>query len=56
MRVPKSPEPDPGGRWETIRYAIDNNGRTIRLCILLVSSSAVVVAAIGLLPHLLSKL
>jgi hypothetical protein len=57
MRVPKSPEPDPGGRWETIRYAIDSNARTIRLClILLIGSSAVVGAAFATLPHLLSRL
>jgi hypothetical protein len=57
VRVPKSPEPDPGGRWETIRYALDSNARTIRLCfILLISSSVVAAAVAGLLPHLLSRL
>ena len=57
MRVPKSPEPDPGGRWATIRYALDSNARTVRLCvILLISSSAVVLALIGLVPHLLPRL
>ena len=28
-------------KWETIRYALDNNGRTIRLCIILLTMSAV---------------
>jgi hypothetical protein len=23
-----------GGRWETIRYALDSNARTIRLCLI----------------------
>jgi hypothetical protein len=23
-----------GGRWETVRYALDSNARTIRLCLI----------------------
>ena len=34
MSVPVSPEPYPGGRWETIRYALDSNPRTLRLCLI----------------------
>lgn len=34
MSVPVSPEPSPGGRWETIRYALDSNPRTLRLCLI----------------------
>ena len=48
MRVPTPPQPP--SRWETIRYALDSNARTIRLCfILLIGSSAVVLTVIGLL-------
>jgi hypothetical protein len=25
-----------GGRWKTIRYALDSNARTFRLCLILV--------------------
>jgi hypothetical protein len=35
MRVPASREPRHGGRWETIRYALDTNPRTFRLCLIL---------------------
>jgi hypothetical protein len=36
---------------------LDSNGRTIRLCcIMLIGSSAVVAAAIAVLPHFLSRL
>jgi hypothetical protein len=57
MRKPESPPPDDDGRWPTIRYALDSNARTIRLCcILLIGSSAIVVAAITMLPHLLAGL
>jgi len=36
-----------GGRWETIRYALDSNARTFRLClILLVTIVAPVAAAV----------
>jgi hypothetical protein len=57
VRVPKSPEPDPSGRWETIRYALDSNARTIRLCcIRLIGSSAVAAAVAELLLHFLPRL
>jgi hypothetical protein len=35
MSVPAPREPGPGGRWETIRYALDTNPRTFRLCLIL---------------------
>lgn len=35
MRVPAPREPRHGGRWETIRYALDTNPRTFRLCLIL---------------------
>jgi hypothetical protein len=44
------------GRWETIRYALDSNARTARLCaILLVTSlsSAAVTVAVVLVHHVL---
>jgi hypothetical protein len=55
----KVPTPTPSrhvGRWETIRYALDSNARTIRLCliwIVVIGSSDLAVAAAGRLPHLL---
>jgi hypothetical protein len=44
------------GRWETIRYALDSNARTFRLClILLVTTVSPVVAAVVavLIRHML---
>jgi hypothetical protein len=35
MSVPAPGELDRGGRWQTIRYALDNNPRTFRLCLIL---------------------
>jgi len=35
MSVPGPREPRHGGRWETIRYALDTNPRTFRLCLIL---------------------
>lgn len=29
-----SPEPSPTGRWETVRYALDSNPRTLRFCLI----------------------
>ena len=51
MSVPVSPEPSPGGRWETIRYALDSNPRTLRLCLIwfVVIVSPVVTTVITLL-------
>jgi hypothetical protein len=35
MSLPSPHEPrHDGGRWETIRYAIDSNARTLRLCLI----------------------
>jgi hypothetical protein len=36
MSVPASRQSCHGGRWETIRYALDSNARTFRLCLILV--------------------
>jgi hypothetical protein len=47
MRVPKVRQPCRGGRWETIRYALDSNARTFRFCLIwvvLITSSAVAAA------------
>jgi hypothetical protein len=33
LSAPYEPRRD-GGRWETIRYAIDSNARTLRLCLI----------------------
>jgi hypothetical protein len=35
MSVPAPREPGQGSRWETIRYALDTNPRTFRLCLIL---------------------
>ena len=40
MRVPATKHPCHGGRWETIRYALDSNARTVRLCLILVMVAA----------------
>src|SRR5690348_13735694 len=56
MSLPVSREPHPGGRWETIRYALDSNPRTLRLCLIwfVVIVSPVVGTVITLLMrHLL---
>jgi len=35
LRLPTPQEPDPGNsRWSVIRYALDSNARTIRLCLI----------------------
>jgi hypothetical protein len=36
---------DNGGRWETIRHALDSNARTLRLCLIWLMASAAPVAA-----------
>jgi hypothetical protein len=36
MRVPATKHPCHGGRWDTIRYALDSNPRTFRLCLILI--------------------
>lgn len=37
MSVPASQGPrEPGGRWETVRYALDSNARTFRYCLMVV--------------------
>ena len=47
MRAPMVRPPCHGSRWETIRYALDSNPRTFRLClimIVLITSSALAAA------------
>jgi hypothetical protein len=47
MRVPMVRPPCYGSRWETIRYALDSNARTFRLCLIwvvLITSSALAAA------------
>ncbi len=34
MSLPAPHEPRHGGRWETIRYALDSNARTLRFCLI----------------------
>jgi len=51
VSVPAPPEPRTG-RWETIRYALDSNARTFRLCLIRLASGVPVCgAAIELLKH-----
>ena len=47
MRVPMVRQSCHGGRWETIRYALDSNARTFRFCLIwvvLITSSALAAA------------
>jgi hypothetical protein len=44
LPAPKEPRHD-GGRWETIRYALDSNARTLRLCLIRAVAIASPVAA-----------
>jgi len=58
MSVPAQREPcHGGGRWETIRYALDSNARTLRLCLILlvaaVASSGVASLVAVLIRHML---
>jgi hypothetical protein len=47
MSVPVQREPrHAGGRWETIRYALDDNARTFRLCLILIVASIPAVVAL----------
>jgi hypothetical protein len=57
LSVPAQWEPrHDGGRWATVRYALDSNARTFRLCLILlvtaISPVAVAVAAV-LIHHML---
>ena len=58
MSVPAPRRPGhPGGRWETIRYALDSNARTFRLCLVLLVAAVPRVAAAAaavLIHHVLS--
>jgi hypothetical protein len=45
MSLPEPQDPHDGGRWETIRYALDSNARTIRFCAIWVVLIAAPVAA-----------
>jgi hypothetical protein len=56
MSVPAPREPRHDGRWETIRYALDSNARTLRLCLiwLVVIAAPVAAAAVAeLIRHTL---
>jgi hypothetical protein len=56
MRVPTSKQARYAGQWETIRYALDSNARTLRLCLIwfvVICSPAADAAFAGLLHHLL---
>lgn len=56
MSVPVPREPRHGDRWETIRYALDSNARTLRLCLIwFVSIASPVVATVVtmLMRHML---
>jgi len=49
-------EPQPGGRWETVRYALDSNPRTLRLCLIwcvVIVSPAVTTVITLLMRHVL---
>jgi hypothetical protein len=57
MSVPAPREPrHDAGRWETIRYALDSNARTFRLCLIWLVTIAPPVAAAAvaeLIRHML---
>lgn len=57
MSVPARREPrHDGGRWETIRYALDSNARTFRLCLIclvVVAAPAAAAALAELIRHML---
>ena len=57
MSVPAPQEPrHDGGRWETIRYALDSNARTFRLCLIclvVIVAPAVAAALAELIRHML---
>jgi hypothetical protein len=53
--VPQEPRHD-GGQWETIRYALDSNARTFRLCLIwfvVIAAPAAAAAAVELVKHML---
>ena len=56
MSVPAPRVPRHGCRWETIRYALDSNARTLRLCLILLvvtmASSAVAALVAELIRHM----
>ena len=57
MTVPMVGQSCHGGRWETIRYALESNGRTFRFCLIravVIISPAVGVAIADLIRHMLS--
>jgi hypothetical protein len=51
--VAKKPDPQPStNRWDVIRYAIDDNGRTIRLCVIVLVVGMVLLLAVRLGLHI----
>jgi hypothetical protein len=56
MTLPEPQEPRDGGRWATIRYALDSNERTIRLCVIcvvLIAAPVAVAVIMLLIRHVL---
>jgi hypothetical protein len=56
MSLPTSRKPHKGGRWKTIRYALDTNPRTFRLCLILLAAavpSCLAVLAAELFRHMM---
>jgi hypothetical protein len=54
LSVPATRRPrHDGGRWETVRYALDSNARTFRLCLILLMTalSPVAAAVVAVLIH-----
>ena len=51
MRVPTEEQPSHDGRWETIRYALDSNARTIRLCLIWVVLTTSTILTISIAVH-----
>ena len=55
MRVPVDRHACHGDRWNTIRYALDSNARTIRLCLIWIAGVGPFTAA-AMVPHWLPDL
>jgi hypothetical protein len=49
--VPTGREGHPAGRWETIRYALESNSRTLRFCVIILVADLVLPALITVLVH-----
>ncbi len=40
-----------GGKWQTVRYALDSWSRTVRLCLIVLAMQAPVTVLIWLIKH-----